>query len=681
MTEYDLFSSFEDEVITASQESSKPTVADSQDVESRIKFLRHCAALYENGQISPLTDAEFDAEYYALQAIAPDHPFFNEVGGEIPEYTYGEKCKHDIIMGSLSKCLNIEDFRTYLKNTHGKNVGKNFVFQHKVDGLSLSLLYRGGKLIRAVTRGDGIEGGIVTNNAKFVAGVLETIPCQDEVEIRGECYKNQFDFYDKWADLDYANPRNFCSGSIAHKDPQVTKERELNFVAYEVVRKDFDSELCKQQFLVDQGFDTLVSSTKTTKQGLSLDMVAKAAEKYMASIKRNELPYSIDGVVVKLNDITVAKTMGSTAQGRKPKSSTAIKFPPEEKETTILDIEVNVGRTGVLTPVGILDPINLAGTTVQRVTLHNFGAFKTNKDLCIGSKVVISKQGDIIPHILKIVSKGDTPVTFPKTCPSCGEDVSWNANGVHLVCDNVSCIGQLATRIEYWFKTLGVKGIGKSIIRDLTENLEWEGHKIIENLPEMYYMLDYDRRSEHPFRKYAYLKAHFGEKAYQNIVDAVHSVKEVPLDKFIKALGIGKIGTMASEIVAIAPTIEEIDALTVRDLVKIDGFAEIKARNFVNGWKALRKEINLLSKHVKITAKKQASNKLDGYKFCFTGTFSVKRKELEAMVLANGGKIGSVGKGVTLVWDGEMAGNKLDKAKQLNLTIIDENEFMKLIYG
>lgn len=659
------------------------TVDKSWSTEEKIGFLRYCAKRYESDGTSPLSDKEYDILYAEMEQLAPNDPFFEEVGGLDTEHVYGTAVKHDVIMGSLNKSLDIASFSEWLRSTYPDTSDVSFWLEHKIDGLSLGLIYQNGKLVRAVTRGDGVTGVDVTANAVFVKGVREKIDCQDEVEIRGECYKDRHDFYKKWHSQGYKNPRNFTSGSINQKDPAVTKERELSFIAYEVVRKDFSTELEKHVFLEKMGFTTLNASMKRTKANLSHAQIATAVQYYMDNIDRSQLPYDIDGVVVKLNDSVKAKKMGTVAGGRKPKSNRAVKFPPEEKDTILIGVDKKVGRTGALCPVAILKPVELGGAMISKATLHNYGALVGKDAIRIGAVVTIAKKGDIIPQIVKVKKNGDKDIEIPKTCPVCGNDLEWTDTKVDLVCTNIACIAQLNKRIEHWFKTLGVKGIASKTIGRLTdsEELSWEGHAIVESLPEMYYMLDNDRRSEHPFRKYSYLKEYFGEKKYQNILESIHSVTEVPLYIFIEALGIEGIGSISKDIADIAPSIEEIDKLTVEDLIGMSSFGPIKAQNFVNGWKALRKEISLLLKYIKLKQQSVSSNKLAGKKFCFTGSFSSPtRSEMEAIVPANGGKIGSVGKDLTaLVWDGETMKGKYDKAKKLGIPIITQDDFMAML--
>jgi DNA ligase (NAD+) len=405
----------------------------------------------------------------------------------------------------------------------------------------------------------------------------------------------------------------------------------------------------------------------------------------MKAIDRKNLPYDIDGVVFKLDNIDLVAQMGSVSKGRKPKANRAIKFPAEESTPTpITSIEANVGRTGKIAPVGIVDPVDLGGAMIRRVSLHNYGALLKG-NLRIGSQVIIAKKGDIIPQIVKVIGNGTQDIEIPTECPSCQEKLKWTENDagekVDLFCYNYSCIAQLNSKIDNWFKKIGVKGIGIGTISKLTDQdlIEWEGKPIIGSLPEMYYMLDNDRRSDHPFRKYAFLKEFLGEKTYDNIIKSVKSVKEIPLHTFIEALGIAKIGSMSKDLVGIAPSMKEIGALTVADVEAIPRFGSVKADNFVKGWKDSYPEIHLLKKYVVPVIEELDSELLLGKKFCFTGSFSVGRKDLEKQVQANGGKCGSVGKDTILVWDGAMTGSKYDKAVKLKCEILSEDEFSALL--
>ncbi len=653
-------------------------------IADRIAFLEYCANEYELGT-SPISDYEYDNEYYELENLDPDNPFFESVGG-IDEHIHGTLVEHNIIMGSLAKCRNFDQFKDWLCKTFKGNIN-SLVLQHKIDGLSMSLHYSNGKLKQVLTRGNGFKGVDVTNNALHVKGVLPSIPTMGEVEIRGECYKNRQDFYKNWhisvLKNGYMNPRNFTPGSLNQLDPLITAQRGLSFVAYEEVRLKHVTEIDKLLFMKNNGFETALPVTRKTKEGLSVDEIVKAVNIYMDAIDRSNLEYDIDGIVVKTNDIEFGKKMGSTARGKRPKSSVAVKFKPEIKETKIIGVEANVKRTGIAVPVYILESFELCGTMVDRATAHNFGALIKNHQYGIGSRVLVEKAGDIIPQIKEFLSVKTQDWSLPKKCYSCGTDFQWNETKVHLICPNPSCPAQASAKINHWCKALGIKGVGQKTFNRLCDmnDLQWEGRSIIVRLSDIYYMLDNDRLSEHPFRKYAYLKEQLGEKKFQNIVDAIHKVKRVPLHTFIEALGIAQIGSKAKEIVAIAPSIEEINNLSIEQLTVLKDFGKITATNFFNGWKSFQKDIEIICKYVDVFVDNGVSNILKGQSFCFTGSFSnPSRTEMEKLVGDHGGQLSSVSKKLTaLVWDGETTKGKYEKAKSLNIPIIDQDEFLKKI--
>lgn len=661
---------------------SKQTKVDkTQSIFNRIGFLKHCSKLYETGT-HLITDQEWDKEFYELQKIDPDNAFFEEAGGEIVDDGFHKTVAHKITMGSLSKSLSPELYFDFLKANYKEGDG-SFLISHKIDGLSLSLLYQNGKLIQALTRGDSVQGIDVTENAKYIKTIPQTIPFKDEIEFRGEVYKNKQNFTkEKWTEQGYKNCRSFASGGINQKDPSVTGDRKLDFVCYEICRVDFASEVDKVLFIETQGFETLRAYDKLTKIGNSLEQVYSAVKAFMDGTDRLNLKWDVDGIVVKLNDCKKARAMGTTDGGKRPKAHRAVKYKASEVQTILLGVEDSVGRNGQICPVALLKPVDLDGSTIGRASLYNYANIRDSKDLKIGSIVKIAKKGDIIPQITGVVKEGSESIKLPTECPSCKTKLEWDENKVNLMCSNELCVSQLNARIEHWFDKLGTKGFGTSTIAKLTDKnaLSWEGEPIISCISDMYWKLDNDRVVAHPFRKYNYLKCEMGDKTYENLLGSIKSVKEVTLAKFIEALGIGKIGRMAKDITGIAPTTDDIDKLTVQDITAIPGFGEIKAKAFLDGWKSLKGEINVLLKHIEIKQAKLASNNLSGMKFCFTGSFSKPREELQKMVVDNGGSVSSsVGKGVILCWDNEIQGGKYERAIKGGNQIISEKEFLKMI--
>lgn len=650
----------------------------AKSIEDRIKYLEHCANLYETSGNSPLTDKEYDVEYDECKKLMPDHPFFSKVGGLDSSHIYGTKFTHKYTMGSLNKSPDTVDFEDWLKKTYPNLDNLVALLDLKVDGLSLCCHYQDGKLIRVVTRGDGVIGVDVTSNAMFIKGILKTIGEKSYVEVKGEGFKDRHDFERDWSGK-YENPRNFTAGAVNQKDANITKERGIEFIAYEVRGKDFKTQSEKVKFLIDNGFPTLRNHiVKITGKGRTHNQIAEAVKKYMDKVDRNKLEFDVDGVVFKLDDIDTAEGMGTTdSEGKRPKSDRAIKFPTDQQNTILKGIEESVGRTGAITPVGLLDPVRLAGTTVKRVSLHNYKEIERLGITRVGAEVLVEKAGDIIPKIVKMIKDGSGKlIKPPEVCPVCGEKVEWDKTETNKVCCNLSCPSQVVARIDHWFKTIDVKGIGEGIISKLTEETTNRHGDLyapfVEEISDMYELNRCDKEE---------LAKVFGDKAAENILESIDSVKEVTLPKFIEALGIGKIGTMAKLIVDIAPTVDDIDKLSVGDIVKIQGFAETKARSFIDGWKVQRKEIGNLLKNITIKEDKPLSNKLKGKKFCFTGSFSnPTRGEMEKTVEENGGKLASVSKNLTaLVWDGDIQGGKMAKAKELGVDIINQKQFLALL--
>lgn len=660
--------------------SLQKSVNTNLSVNERISYLRYCSEKYENGGNSPISDQEWDAEYYELLELdGGQNPFFDEVGGIVDKKSKNS-IKHSIIMGSLSKAKNIQEFKSWARSVYPNQIPA-LVLEHKIDGLSLSLKYKNGKLYQAATRGDGTVGILVTENCKYIEDIPKTISYKEEIEIRGEVYVDKNLFYSKFhksAGGEYANPRSFASGGINQpKDPSVTKERQLSFFAYVVLNHPcIQTEESTLKYLESEGFKTQLETTKFLSKGISLEELAENVEKYMNGIDRKSISYEIDGIVVKNNNFSQIQELGYTSGGKKPKANIAVKFKPESVSTEIVGCEFDVTRTGVISCVGLLNPVELGGSVISRVSLYNCGSIRDSKGIRLGSKVELIKSGDIIPMIKSVLVAGDEEIDLPIHCPCCSSKLEWDSTEVNLYCINEDCSAQLAASIEHWFDKLGVKGIGQSILNKLCDknSIVWNGQPIVKNISDIYINLTND------MFKVNHLKNYFGEKTYKNIISSINSVKELTLPQLIEGLGIGKIGSMAKDIVAIAPTIEDIDKLEEKDISSINGFGPIKAFNFINGWKKKRQQIDKLLTILKISKKELASDKLLGKSFCFTGSFSKPRDEMQKMVEDNGGKsASSVGKTTILVHDGVENGSKYNKAISGGNLIISEEQLMKMI--
>jgi DNA ligase (NAD+) len=648
----------------------KNKVDTSLTIEERKAFLEQEANNYETGA-SNISDFEWDTEYRAVQEIDPS---FSITGGK-SENHYAEQYTHEYEMGSLFKDPNPEEFAIWFAKTYPITDGLKAIIDLKIDGCSICCHYDGnGDLVRVVSRGDGVIGCIMPHG-EHIKGVLKKIKATgDPIEIKGECYKNQQDFETEGWSLEYANVRNFVSPVTTLKDKADVIKKGYSFVAYEIRGKKFATELEKINFLSELGFETLKDSLiEIDCHGKTADDIAKIVKDYMESFDRETLKYAIDGVVFKNLSIPAGEALGVT--NRRPKSSRAIKFPTEQKDTLLLDIQWQMGRVGSLTPVGLLEPVQLAGTTVKRVSLYNLKELDRLGITHYGCTLKVEKAGDIIPKVISKTDNGKefTPINIPDFCPICDGELVMDDNGVTKWCHYELCAAKVSKNIDHWFKKLNVKGIGEGIINRLCD-METNSfdEPLVSSISSMYNLEHY--KSE--------LGDSFGVKATDNILKAVNSVKEVTLGTFIECLGVAQIGRMSHDIADLAQTIDGVDKLTVSDIVALDGFSDIKANKFVTGWSSIRGEIDRILKHITIVEPKApAGNALDGMKLCFTGSFSnPTRKEMEKMAIEHGGKKGSVGKSLSyLVWDGTIEGNKMTKARDLGLNIISQEEFLEML--
>ena len=647
----------------------------SKTIEERIKFLQKCASLYETSGDSTLSDVQYDREYAECKALMPDHPFFDEVGGIDEDHVWGTPFTHKYPMGSLNKDPNPDGFEKWFAKTFPDTHDLIAILDYKVDGVSLCLHYQDGKLIRVVTRGNGTIGIDITSVAAHVKGVLKKIDAKGYVEIKGECYKRLDDFRLNWSS-EYANARNFTAGSLnlklddKHSEAEIIK-RSLNFIAYEVRGVDFETETKKILFLDEMGFETLKNTMARIKcRDRSPADVARAVKNYMEKIDREKLPFMIDGVVFKLNNIKDGISMGVT--NNRPKSSRAIKFPTDQQETILEGIAWQMGRTGKLIPVGLLKEVRLAGTNVKRVSLHNLKEMERLGIFKYKCTLVLEKAGDIIPRVVRKTKDGTgEQIKAPTRCPICDTSLEWDDTKTTVHCHNEICPAKIVKNIDHWFKKIGVKGIAEGIISKLTddEKNSWND-PMVSSISDMYHLSNH--RNE--------LSESMGEKTTENIIKAIGSVKKLTLAQFIEALGLGRVGRTAADITALYPTISDIDNLTTEEIIKIDGFSNIKAELFLREWKAMRPEIDKILKYIEIADKKLDSKKLDGKKFCVTGSMSVGRKDIQKMIEDNGGVIkGSVGKGLDYLLAGEDCGGKKEKAEKLGIKIISEDEFNKML--
>ncbi len=656
----------------------------------RIKKLRkeltHHSKLYYVYDAPEISDYDYDMMFEELKRLENDNPQFfdpesptQRVGGKALD-KFG-KVAHNARMDSLSDVFSYEELENFIVGVQKIIPDISFSVEPKIDGLSVSLRYENGVFVQGATRGDGVTGEDVTQNLRTVFSIPMSLPEPLNITVRGEVYMPRAVFERINAKREnegkalMANPRNAAAGSLRQLDPSVTASRGLDIFIFNFQEGDIyldGSEASSHTEILDRlaslGFSVVQMRIKTSDTHKILEHI-KTIGSY-----RESLPYDIDGVVIKADLLADRKIIGEGTST--PKWAAAYKFPPEEKQTKLEDITINVGRTGVLTPTAVLSPVRLAGTTVSRATLHNLD-FIRQRDIMLGDTVTVRKAGDIIPEVVCAHSEkrdGSQRVfEMPRLCPSCGEPVVYDPEEASAVrCVNFSCPAQLSRSIEHFVSkgAMNIDGLGPQIIELLIEN------DLISNAADLYYLSSEEIQG----------LERMGEKSAQNLVNAIESSKGAGLERLLCALGIPNVGEVASE--ALAKKFRTLDACMraeIDELVAIDDFGEITARSVVNFFK---REDNIALCNSLINAgllteavKEAASDKFAGLTFVLTGTLpTMTRDEASEMIKAQGGKVsGSVSKKTSYVVAGEEAGSKLTKAQALGVSIIGEDELLEMI--
>ena len=667
-------------------------------IEERINHLRklinyHSKRYYEN-DAPEISDFEYDKMFEELKRLELENPqYYSEasptqrVGGRALDKF--EEVTHQVKMGSLTDVFDIDSLREFIRKI--KNEAGNdtvFTVEPKIDGLSVSLKYENGILVEGATRGDGIKGENVTANVKTIKSVPLELTENVNITVRGEVYMPHKSFEKQNREKEqrgeklWANPRNAAAGSLRCLDSKETAKRGLDIFVFNYQMGDFNEEEIKThkdaiEKIAALGFNTIDFITVTSDEDEIVNAVEHLGE------QRATLPYDIDGAVIKVNSLERRREIGEGTST--PKWAVAYKYPPEQKPTKLLDIVVQVGRTGVLTPNAVLEPVKLAGTTVSRATLHNIDIIK-ERDIRIGDTVIVQKAGDIIPEVvgsLKEKRTGDeVPYQMPSECPSCGgkltyddadefiegdEDFTLGA----LRCTNPRCPAQLERNIIHFAskKAMNIDGVGEKLVKQLLEA------GLIHDASDLYYITE------------AEISAldRMGEKSAQNFIKATEASKEMGLARVIFALGIRHIGEVASG--ELANKFGSIDALfdaTVEDITEIGDFGEIMARSVVEFFsKDSTKYIVERLKNAGVKTEnqqKQTGTAFEGLTFVLTGTLeNMTRDEASEMIKSRGGKTSSsVSKKTDYVLAGSEAGSKLTKAQALGVKIINKEEFLAM---
>ena len=613
-----------------------------------------------------------DIEDKYPELVTPDSPT-RRVGGNADGQF--EPVEHSVQMASLQDAFSVDELIAFDKRVREVVSDAVYVVEPKIDGLSVSVEYENGVFFRGSTRGDGIVGENVSANLCTVGSIplkiKENLP---SIEVRGEVYMPR-DVFIKLVEQQenneekpFKNPRNAAAGSLRQKNPKITATRKLDIFVFNIQRvegKELTSHKQSLDYLKELGFKTVPFYT------LCKNIDEAIAEINRIGEIRGTLPFDIDGAVIKVDNFAHREQLGSTSKF--PKWAVAFKYPPEEKQTKVIDIEINVGRTGVLTPTAVFEPVLVAGSTVSRATLHNQD-FIREKDIRIGDTVIIRKAGDIIPEVLNVVSHGEgaEPYIMPEICPSCGAKVVREEGEAAVRCLNTECPAQLLRNLIHFCSrdAMDIEGLGDS-------NLELFANEGLIKTPADIYSIKEEQII--PLERMA-------EQSAKNIVDAVNKSKENDLSKLVFALGIRHIGQKAAKLLSERfGTMTGIMEATFDDIMTIDGFGKIMAESVVDYFNMPQtKELidRLMSAGLNMKSLKEVKDmRFAGKTFVLTGTLpTYSRKEAAEIIESFGGKTASsVSKKTDYVLAGEEAGSKLKKATDLGITIISEADLNEMI--
>ena len=648
-------------------------------IEELRKTLRYHSDRYYNDDAPEIEDYEYDMMMRELKELeekypeydAPDSPT-KKVGG-VADNSF-ESVAHSVRMESLQDAFSKDELREFSNRVEDTVSDVNYVVEPKIDGLSVSLEYRDGVFLRGSTRGNGDVGEDVSGNLRVIHNIpLKLNKSIPYIEVRGEVYMPKKSFervVDRQiinGEKPFKNPRNAAAGSLRQKDSSVAASRGLDIFVFNIQQiegVELSSHKESLDFIKELGFNTIPTYKKVDNIEEAIAEIDRIGE------ARGSLEYDIDGAVIKVDDFSQRDILGSTA--KYPKWAIAFKYPPEEKQTKLLDIEIAVGRTGVLTPTAILESVHLAGTTVSRATLHNQD-FINEKGIAIGDVVTVRKAGDIIPEVLCVNEHNSNSVfKFPDVCPSCGEKVYRDEDEAAIRCINPECPAQLLRNLIHFCSrdAMDIEGLGPAIIETfVNEGMIAKTYDI--------YNLD--------FNKILSLEG-FKETSANNIINSVNNSKNNDLSKLIFALGIRHIGAKAGKL--LADYFKDIDLVmnaSVDDILQIDGFGKIMAESVVEFFSSdSTKELIAKLKEAGVNMKSTnvvEDTRFSGMTFVLTGTLpTLKRAEASKIIESFGGKTSSsVSKKTTYVLAGEEAGSKLDKANKLGVQVISEEEFKEMI--
>lgn len=657
-----------------------------QDIRQKVEALRkrveHLAYRYYVLDDPEVEDYEYDTLIHELARLEEQYPQFasadsltQRVGG-MALNTFAP-VEHTVQMGSLQDVFHEEELREFDERVRQTVEQPLYVVEPKIDGLSVSLEYENGEFVRGSTRGDGLVGEDVTGNLRTIRSIPKTLrvsPAPEYLEVRGEVYmpREVFDKLNEEQEISgappFKNPRNAAAGSLRQKDAKVTAKRRLDIFVFNVQQirgKELAGHQESLDYLRDCGFPVSPSYRRFGSIEPAVQEVRRIGE------HREEFHFDIDGAVIKVDDFSQRVSLGATAKF--PRWAVAFKYPPEVKPTTLLDIQVQVGRTGAMTPTAVFEPIQLAGTTVSRAVLHNQD-FITEKGISIGDTILVRKAGDIIPEVVGVQEHDDSRPVYqlPQLCPVCGAKAVRQEGEAVLRCPNPECPAQLLRTLIHFVSrdAMDIDGMGRAIL----ENLTHQG--LVKTPADLYYLTAQQLQGIE----------RMGEKSAANLMRSLEQSKSRDLARLVYGLGIPSIGQKAAQLLADRfETMDKLSEATVEEITQIDGFGEVMAQFAVNYF-AMESTHEMIERlkaaGVNMTAaKREQGTLLSGKTFVLTGTLpNMTRQQASEKIVAFGGRVTtSVSKKTSYVLAGEEAGSKLTKAQSLGVPVLTEADFIEMI--
>ena len=646
--------------------------------------INYYASKYYNDDEPEISDFEYDMLMVELRNIEKEHPEL--IAKDSPTQVIvatgkvNEKFSevvHEVPLQSLQDVFNLEDIKEFLNRVEKEVDNPTYCVETKIDGLSVSLEYVDGILVRGSTRGNGLVGEDVTENLKTIKTIPSKLTEKVTITARGEVYlpREELDRINEereaLGEKIFANCRNAAAGSLRQLDSNVTASRNLSVFIFNMQKiegKEITSHHESIEYMKKLGMNVIPYSKKCK----SIDEIFKAIQEI--GDLRPTLPFDIDGAVIKIDDLKQRDELGTTV--KVPKWAVAYKYPPEKKETKVLDIVIQVGRTGALTPVAILEPVPVAGSIISKTTLHNEDFIK-EKDIKIGDKVFIQKAGDVIPEVVEVLKNKRTGTEknfkMPTKCPVCGAPTERVEGEAVVRCTGIECPAQLFRSLVHFASrdAMDIEGLGPAVIEQLLDA------KLISNVADIYSLKKEDIMN----------LERMGEKSADNLINAINKSKTNSLDKLINSFGIRHVGGKSAKI--IAQSFENLDAISnakIEDLASIHEVGQVMAESIYEFFsnpqtKDLISKLKNAGINMKGLQKEIVDSRFDGMTFVLTGTLStLGRKEASDIIESFGGKVsGSVSKKTTYVLAGEDAGSKLTKAQELGISIINEDDFNKMI--